>query len=154
MLRVRSELPNRADMESLAVSLIDQCGAECGPPRPDASTPPALADSACALLSDSEVESITGVAAAGEAGKSDGGGCNWDYKVTILEVDADRWDEFQQLDEVVPVTGVGEAAFYRREQLIFTQSGQYWSVMSTAGGSRDESLRQTSALGSLLAARL
>lgn len=154
LLRVRSEQPDIDQMAEIARSIIDRCGSDCAPASAEASAPPTQEDSACTLLSDDEVAAITGVAATGEVSKSESAGCQWNRKVTILEVDAERFAEFQSLEGAVPVADVGDGAFYRREQLVLSANGQYWSVMSTAGTSADDTQRQATELGRLLASRL
>lgn len=154
LLQVRSGQPVFVAQTRLAASIVEKCGADCGPPKAVPSPTPALEDSACALLTNDEVTSITGVVASGKISTSSNQGCQWDHQVNILQVDAVRWEEFQALENVMPVDGVGGGAFQQREQLILTQDGEYWLVMSTSGTTPDESVRQLSELGRLLASRV
>lgn len=154
LLLARSELPDFEAMKRLAASIIENCGSDCGPVKAEPTPKPALEDSACALISDEEVTSITGVVASGEINGTTNQGCGWSHKVTILKVDAERWADFQELENVVPVYEVGDEAFSRGEQLILMQDGQYWFVMSTPGIMPDETMRQLSELGKLIASRV
>ncbi|MEV8143369.1 hypothetical protein [Specibacter sp. NPDC078709] len=154
LLQVRSEQPVFLAQQRLAASIIENCGSDCGPVKAEPSSKPALEDSACALISDEEVTSITGVVASGEISGTTSQGCGWNHKVTILEVDAERWADFQELENVVPVYEVGDEAFSRGEQLILMQDGQYWFVMSTSGTTQDKTIQQLSELGKLIASRM
>lgn len=154
LLQVRSDQPVFLAQQRLAASIIENCGTDCGPVKAARSPKPALEDSACVLLSDEEVAAITGVVASGEVSSSTKPGCRWNHKVVILEVDAERWVDFQELENVVPVEGVGEAAFSQRRQLILTQDGEYWLVVNESGAALAETVRQLSELGRLLASRV
>ena len=154
LLLARSELPDFEAMKRLAASIIENCGSDCGPVKAEPTPKPALEDSACALISDEEVTSITGVVASGEINGTTNQGCGWSHKVTILKVDAERWADFQELENVVPVYEVGDEAFSRGEQLILMQDGQFWFVMSTSGTTRDKTIQQLSELGKLIASRM